>query len=227
LSVAVGDEGGFAPDLPGDGAVMEHLVAAVEAAGYRLGLEEEIAFALDVAASELFREGAYHLSSEARPLTSEALIARYRELSGKYPIVSIEDGLDENDWAGWSRMTEALGRKMRLIGDDIFVTHPGRLRRGIEERAANAILIKLNQIGTVTETLLAVRTAAEAGFRVVISHRSGETEDDFIADLATATGAGWIKTGAPCRSERNAKYNRLLRIHEELGESAAYGPLHF
>lgn len=225
LTVAVGDEGGFAPDLPGDDAVLGELVAAVEGAGYSCGPQGDFSFALDVAASEFFRDGAYHLSTEAEPLDSAGMTERYRSLCQKYPITSIEDGLDEEDWGGWKHLTSEIGKEVRLIGDDLFVTHPGRLQRGIEEKSANAVLIKLNQIGTVSETLHCCRIAAEAGFRVVVSHRSGETEDDFIADLAVAVGSGWIKTGAPCRSERNAKYNRLLRISEELGSSAEFGPL--
>ena len=225
LSVAVGDEGGFAPDLPGDEAALELMAAAVEDAGYELG--SDVAFALDVAASEFHRDGRYHLEGVGETLDSDGLIARYRALAERFPIVSIEDGLDENDWSGWQRLTAELGGQLRVIGDDLLVTHPERLGRAVREQAANAILIKLNQIGTVSETLLTIRLAQEAGFRVVVSHRSGETEDTFIADLAVATGVGWIKTGAPCRSDRNAKYNRLLRIHEELDSAAGYGALQF
>ncbi len=224
LSVAVGDEGGFAPDLPGDEAVLEELSRAVEDAGYSSGKGHEFAFALDVAASELFRDGAYHLTTEKQPQSSQQLIERYHGLVERFPITSIEDGLAEEDWKGWHDLTASLVG-IRLIADDLLVTQTTRLRRAIEERAANAILIKLNQVGTVTETLETCRLASDHGFRVVISHRSGETEDDFIADLAVATGCGWIKTGAPCRSERNAKYNRLLRIAEQLGSDAEYGPL--
>ena len=224
LTVAVGDEGGFAPDLPGDDAVLEELSAAVEDAGYKCGGEGEFAFALDVAASEFYRDGAYHLSTEANPLSAEQMTERYAGLVKRFPITSIEDGLAEDDWSGWQHLTATLS-EIRLIGDDLLVTQTSRLKRAIEEKAANAILIKLNQVGTVTETLEACRLAHDHGYRVVISHRSGETEDDFIADLAVATGCGWIKTGAPCRSERNAKYNRLLRIAEQLGPDAAFGPL--
>ncbi|MHC4935182.1 MAG: phosphopyruvate hydratase [Planctomycetota bacterium] len=224
LTVAVGDEGGFAPDLPGDEAVLEELAAAVDDAGYGSGCGKEFAFALDVAASEFHREGAYHLSTEPEPLSAEQMTARYAELAKMFPITSIEDGLAEDDWAGWQHLTRSLDG-VRLIGDDLLVTQTSRLRRAIDEGAADAILIKLNQVGTVSETLEACRLAADHGFRVVISHRSGETEDDFIADLAVATGCGWIKTGAPCRSERNAKYNRLLRIADQLGGDAGFGPL--
>ena len=200
------------------------LAAAVDDAGYGSGCGKEFAFALDVAASEFHREGAYHLSTEPEPLSAEQMTARYAELAKKFPITSIEDGLAEDDWAGWQHLTRSLDG-VRLIGDDLLVTQTSRLRRAIDEGAADAILIKLNQVGTVSETLEACRLAADHGFRVVISHRSGETEDDFIADLAVATGCGWIKTGAPCRSERNAKYNRLLRIADQLGGDAGFGPL--
>ncbi len=226
LTVAVGDEGGFAPDLPGDEEVLEELSAAVEDAGYESGCDKEFTFALDVAASEFYRDGAYHLSTESAPLSAEEMTSRYQALVERFPITSIEDGLAEDDWDGWRHLTATLS-EIRLIGDDLLVTQLSRLKRAIEENAANAILIKLNQIGTVTETLQACRLASEHGFRVVISHRSGETEDDFIADLAVATGCGWIKTGAPCRSERNAKYNRLLRISEQLGPEAGFGPLRY
>ena len=226
LTVAVGDEGGFAPDLPGDEEVLEELSAAVEDAGYESGCDKEFTFALDVAASEFYRDGAYHLSTESAPLSAEEMTSRYQALVERFPITSIEDGLAEDDWDGWRHLTATLS-EIRLIGDDLLVTQLSRLKRAIEENAANAILIKLNQIGTVTETLQACRLASEHRFRVVISHRSGETEDDFIADLAVATGCGWIKTGAPCRSERNAKYNRLLRISEQLGPEAGFGPLRY
>ncbi|MGE3167049.1 MAG: phosphopyruvate hydratase [Planctomycetota bacterium] len=222
-SIAVGDEGGFAPDLESDEFALELLTRAVEAAGYRVG--EDFAFALDVAASEFHRDGRYHFSSPARALDAEAMTNHYARLAARFPITSIEDGLDQSDWAGWKVLTERLGTDLRLVGDDLYVTNREFLARGIRDRAGNAILIKLNQIGTVSETLHTVRMAQEAGFRVIISHRSGETEDSFIADLAVATGSGWIKTGAPCRSDRNAKYNRLLRIHEEIAEIATYGPL--
>lgn len=221
LSVAVGDEGGFAPNLDGDEEALGFLADAVEAAGYRVG--EDFQFALDVAASEFCEDGTYKIRGES--LDAAAMTERYAALCERFPITSIEDGLDENDWDGWQQLTARLGANVRLIGDDLFVTNPELLERGIQEETANAILIKLNQIGTVTETLTAIRRANVAGFRVVVSHRSGETEDSFIADLAVATHAGWIKTGAPCRSDRNAKYNRLLRIQGELGSVAKYGPL--
>lgn len=223
LSVAVGDEGGFAPNLEGDEAVLDVLAEAVEASGYRLGVDEQIAFALDVAATEFYRDGGYHLSTESSALTSAQLVDRYAQLVDRYPIVSIEDGLAEDDWAGWKQLTDRIGDRVRLIGDDLYVTQEERLDRGIREGAGNAILIKLNQVGTVSETLHTIERAKTAGFRVVVSHRSGETEDHFIADLAVGTGAGWIKTGAPCRSDRNAKYNQLLRLESALGSAAIYG----
>lgn len=223
LSVAVGDEGGFAPNLEGDEAVLDILAEAVEASGYRLGVDEQVAFALDVAATEFYRDGGYHLSTESAALTSQQLVDRYAQLVDRYPIVSIEDGLAEDDWAGWKQLTDRIGDRVRLIGDDLYVTQEERLDRGIREGAGNAILIKLNQVGTVSETLHTIEKAKTAGFRVVVSHRSGETEDHFIADLAVGTGAGWIKTGAPCRSDRNAKYNQLLRLESALGSAATYG----
>ncbi|MEM7164960.1 MAG: phosphopyruvate hydratase [Planctomycetota bacterium] len=221
LSVAVGDEGGFAPNLAGDRAALDQLTTAVKSAGYEPG--RDVSFALDVAASEFCRDGVYHL--EGKQLSSADMVAHYDALVNDYPIVSIEDGLDENDWDGWQQLTAKVGDRVRLVGDDLFVTNPELLRRGLTEKSANAILIKLNQVGTVSETLEAIRLAQEGGYRVVVSHRSGETEDDFIADLAVGSGAGWIKTGAPCRSDRNAKYNRLLRIEEQIQECSAYGPL--
>lgn len=221
LSVAVGDEGGFAPNLAGDRAALDQLTTAVKSAGYEPG--RDVSFALDVAASEFYRDGAYHL--EGNKLSSADMVAHYDALVNDYPIVSIEDGLDENDWDGWQQLTAKVGSKVRLVGDDLFVTNPQLLKRGLADRSANAILIKLNQVGTVSETLEAIRMAQEGGYRVIVSHRSGETEDDFIADLAVGSGAGWIKTGAPCRSDRNAKYNRLLRIEEQIQEHGAYGPL--
>ncbi|HUP02126.1 MAG TPA: phosphopyruvate hydratase [Gemmatimonadota bacterium] len=221
LSTTVGDEGGFAPDLATDDAALEAIVQAVERAGYAPG--DDVGLALDVAASELYREGAYHwVKRDGDPMASADLIGVYKDLCESYPIVSIEDGLAENDWEGWKRLTEALGERVQLVGDDLFATHPVRLRQGIERRIANAILIKLNQIGTVTETLEAIGVARAAGYATVISHRSGETEDTFIADFAVATSAGQIKTGAPARGERTAKYNQLLRIEERLGDRARY-----
>ncbi len=220
LSTAVGDEGGFAPDLDSNESALEALIAGIEAAGYRPG--DEVAIALDPATSELHEDGAYVLEHEGRTLSSRDLTNYWADLSSRYPIVSIEDGLDEEDWTGWKLLTEEIGDRVQLVGDDLFVTNTERLRRGIDEGAANSILVKVNQIGTLTETLDAVRTAQEAGFTAVMSHRSGETEDTTIADLAVATGCGQIKTGAPSRSDRVAKYNQLLRIEEALGEDATY-----
>jgi enolase len=222
-STSVGDEGGVAPNLGSNREAVDVILAAIEAAGYRPG--EDVALALDCAATELYdREtGDYDFagSGEGRKSSAE-LVEMYADWIASYPIVSIEDGLDEDDWDGWRLLTERLGDRVQLVGDDLFVTNVERLSRGIEGGIANSILIKLNQIGTVTETLEAIRMASKAGYASVISHRSGETEDTFIADLAVATGAGQIKTGSACRSERVAKYNRLLRIEERLGESAAY-----
>ena len=220
LGTGIGDEGGFAPALASNEAPLELLVAAIEAAGYRPG--EEIAIALDPASSEFYSGGVYHLAGDRPPLSSEELVAYWERLLERYPIVLLEDGMAEDDWNGWKLLTERLGERVQLVGDDIFVTNPAILRRGIEEHVANSILIKLNQIGTVTETLDTISLAREAGYRAVVSHRSGETEDTCIADFAVATGVGQIKTGAPARSERVAKYNQLLRIEEELGERAQF-----
>jgi enolase len=224
LSTAVGDEGGVAPDLESNRRALDLILSAIRDAGYEPG--RDVALALDVAATELLdsTSGRYRLESagEAGELAAEELIDLYATWTEEYPIVSVEDGLAEDDWEGWRQITSRLGDRIQIVGDDLFVTNEERLRRGIREGAGNAILIKLNQIGTVTETLDAVRLAQAAGFGVVISHRSGETEDTFIADLAVATGAGQIKTGAPCRSERVAKYNRLLRIERELDAAATY-----
>ncbi len=220
LATAVGDEGGFAPDLDSNEAALEALGAGVEAAGYAPGADVWIA--LDPATSELHREGSYVLEHEGRSLDSAGMASYWDEIAGRHPVISIEDGMDEEDWDGWRLLTERLGDRVQLVGDDLFVANPERLRRGIGERVANSILVKVNQIGTLTETLEAVRIAREAGYTAVISHRSGETEDTTIADLAVATGSGQIKTGAPSRSDRVAKYNRLLRIEEELGASAVY-----
>jgi len=219
LGTSVGDEGGFAPDLDSNEAALEALVSGVEAAGYRPG--EDVAIALDPATSELF-DGDYELSHEGRTLTSAELADYWADLAERYPIVSIEDGMDEEDWDGWKALTERLGERMQLVGDDLFVTNTERLRRGIELGVANSILVKVNQIGTLTEALEAVGMAHEAGYTAILSHRSGETEDTTIADLAVATGCGQIKTGAPSRSDRVAKYNQLLRIEEALGGDAAY-----
>jgi enolase len=216
----VGDEGGFAPDLPSNGAALEALVAGIEAAGHEPGRDVHIA--LDPATSEVFRDGAYVLEHEGRSLNAAELTGYWADAVDRYPILSIEDGMDEEDWDGWSLLTERLGDRCQLVGDDLFVTNPERLRRGIDAGVANSILVKVNQIGTLTETLETIQIAREAGYTTVISHRSGETEDTTIADLAVATGAGQIKTGAPSRSDRVAKYNQLLRIEEELGERATY-----
>jgi enolase len=220
LATAVGDEGGFAPDLGSNEEALEMLVAGIEAAGYRPG--EDVAIALDPAASELYGDGAYVLEHEHRTLSAAELADYWADLVARYPIVSLEDGMDEEDWDGWRVLTERLGAAVQLVGDDIFVTNTERLRRGIETDVANSILIKVNQIGTLTETLQAVAMARDAGYTAVMSHRSGETEDVTIADLAVATGCGQIKTGAPSRSDRVAKYNQLLRIEEQLGPAARF-----
>jgi enolase len=219
-STSVGDEGGFAPDLGSNEEALEVLVAGIRAAGYVPG--DQIAIALDPAVSELYRDGAYVLEHEGRSLSADEMAAYWAELAGRYPIISLEDGMAEDDWAGWSTLTGRLGDHVQLVGDDLFVTNTDRLRRGIDGHVANSILIKVNQIGTLTETLAAIRMAREAGYTAVISHRSGETEDVTIADLAVATGAGQIKTGAPSRTDRVAKYNQLLRIEEALGPDAEY-----
>jgi enolase len=220
LSTAVGDEGGFAPDLGSNAEALELLSDAVAAAGYEIG--KDVGIALDPATTELFRDGAYHLEHEGRVLSAAELADYWRSLCDRFPVLSIEDGMAEEDWDGWRALTEMLGDRVQLVGDDLFVTNPERLRRGIAEGAANAILVKVNQIGTLTETLEAMRVARDAGYASVMSHRSGETEDVTIADLAVATGCGQIKTGAPSRSDRVAKYNQLLRIEEELGDAAEY-----
>ncbi len=220
LSTAVGDEGGFAPDLDSNEEALQMLVAGIEAAGLRPG--EDVAIALDPATSELFEDGAYELEHEGRSLSAADLADYWADLAGRYPIVSIEDGMDEQDWDGWKALTERLGDRVQLVGDDLFVTNTERLRRGIETGVANSILIKVNQIGTLTETFEACEMARGAGYTAVMSHRSGETEDVTIADLAVATGCGQIKTGAPSRSDRVAKYNQLLRIEEQLGDRARF-----
>ncbi len=223
LSTAVGDEGGFAPDLPSNQAALELLVTAIEAAGYRPG--EDIALALDVAANELYSGGRYTLPADGRTFSSEEMVTYLDGLVSNYPIVSIEDGLAEDDWDGWKSLTASLGSRCQIVGDDLFVTNVRRLQRGIEERSANAILIKVNQIGTLTETLDAMELGRSAGFGLIVSHRSGETEDSTIADLAVGAGSGQIKTGSASRSDRMAKYNQLLRIEEDLGPAARYaGP---
>jgi enolase len=220
LSTAGGDEGGFAPDLDSNEEALEMLVAGIEAAGYRPG--EDVAIALDPATSELYSDGAYVLEHEGRTLSAAELTDYWADLAGRYPIVSIEDGMDEQDWDGWKTLTERMGASVQLIGDDVFVTNTERLQRGIDLGVANSILIKVNQIGTLSETLAAIAMAREAGYTAVMSHRSGETEDVTIADLAVATGCGQIKTGAPSRSDRVAKYNQLLRIEEQLGSDAEF-----
>jgi len=220
LATAVGDEGGFAPDLESNPAALDALVAGIEAAGYRPG--DDVGIAMDPATSELYSDGAYRFEHQDASLSSEEMVEGWVDLTGKYPIVSVEDGMDEEDWEGWRALTEQLGDRLQLVGDDLFVTNTERLRRGIDMGVGNSILVKVNQIGTLTETLEAVRMAHDAGYTVVMSHRSGETEDTTIADLAVATGCGQIKTGAPSRSDRVAKYNQLLRIEEELGDAAEY-----
>lgn len=226
---AVGDEGGFAPNLKNAEEALDYLMRAVERAGYQPG--EDVTFAMDAAASELYNDetGKYIFEGEGRlkgssvVRSADEMIAYYKKLTEKYPLRSIEDGLDEEDWEGWVHMTRELGNRVQLVGDDLFVTNSARLQRGIQMGAANAILIKVNQIGTVSEAMKAIETAKRAGYKVIVSHRSGETEDSFIADLAVGVNAGQIKTGAPCRSDRVVKYNQLLRIEDMLGASAAYG----
>ncbi|HDZ90615.1 MAG TPA: phosphopyruvate hydratase [Deltaproteobacteria bacterium] len=224
FSTAVGDEGGFAPDLKSDEEAIEMILAGIKAAGYKP--EKDVVLALDPASSEFYDKGKYVFKKSDRSVRSgEEMIAFYEDWVDRYPIWSIEDGLDENDWKNWKKMTERLGDRIQIVGDDLFVTNTRRISKGIKERSANAVLIKLNQIGTLTETLDAVKMTHQAGWNVVISHRSGETEDSFIADLAVATGTGQIKTGSLCRSERICKYNQLLRIEEELGDAALFGGL--
>lgn len=222
LSTLVGDEGGYAPVLATNAAALEVILTAIEQAGYKPG--EQVGLAIDAAASELYDEqtGKYHLRIEKRQLTTDEMVAFWADWVARYPIVSIEDGLDENDWAGWQQLTSALGNRVQLVGDDLLVTNTQRVRRAIDERAANALLVKLNQIGSLTETVAAVELCQRAGWAAVTSHRSGETEDATIADLAVALSMGQIKTGAPARSDRVAKYNQLLRIEEELGSAAVY-----
>jgi enolase len=219
-STAVGDEGGFAPDLESNEDALVTLITAIEAAGYRPG--EQIAIALDPATSEIYKNGVYDLEHEQRQLSAAEMADYWASAAERFPIVSLEDGMDEEDWDGWKQLTERLGAKLQLVGDDLFVTNTERLKRGIDSGVANSILIKVNQIGTLTETLEAVKMARDAGYTAVMSHRSGETEDTTIADLAVATGCGQIKTGAPSRSDRVAKYNQLLRIEEALGGDAHY-----
>lgn len=218
LATGLGDEGGFAPNLPSNRAALDLIVEAIKNAGYEPG--KDIALALDVAATEFYKDGAYHF--EGKQLSAEELIGYYGQLVQDYPLVSIEDPLEEEDWDGWVKLTAELGTKVQIVGDDLFVTNPVRLAKGLDTGAANSILVKVNQIGTLTETLDAVALAQRAGYTAILSHRSGETEDTTIADLAVATDSGQIKTGAPARSERVAKYNQLLRIEEELGDAAVY-----
>jgi enolase len=218
LATGVGDEGGFAPDLESNEAAIEAILDAAERAGHR----ERVAIALDPASTELFRDGRYHFERQGGTQDAGGMIELYEGLAARYPIVSIEDGLAEDDWAGWEALTRELGSRLQLVGDDLFVTNVERLQRGVDEGVANAILIKVNQIGTLTETLDTIELARTHGYAAVMSHRSGETEDTTIADLAVATGVGQIKTGAPSRTDRVAKYNQLLRIEEELGEAATY-----
>lgn len=221
LATAVGDEGGFAPNLESNREALDLLMLAIEKAGRKPG--EEIQLALDVAATEIYKDGRYHFAGEGKDFSAEELTDVYADWCSNYPIRSIEDGLDEDDWAGWTHLTKVLGDRVQLVGDDLYVTNPKRLRRGIDELAGNAILVKVNQIGTLSETFEAVQLGVRHGWNPVISHRSGETEDATIADLAVALNAGQIKTGAPCRTDRVAKYNQLLRIEEHLGEAATYG----
>ncbi len=220
LATGLGDEGGFAPDLPTNRAALDLISEAIKLAGYKLG--SEIALALDVASTEFFNESTGKYTFEGSERTASEMISYYSELIANYPLVSIEDPLAEDDWAGWTQITADLGDKVQLVGDDLYVTNPARLQKGIDHKAGNAILVKVNQIGTLTETMDAVSLAQRHGMKAIISHRSGETEDTFIADLSVATNAGQIKTGAPARSERVAKYNQLLRIEEELAEAATY-----
>jgi enolase len=220
-STNVGDEGGFAPNLANSKAALEFLMKAIEKTGYKPG--DDVLLAIDAASTEFFAKGKYKLEGEGKTLDSDGMVKYYADLVKRFPIVSIEDGMAEDDWAGWKALTEALGKKVQLVGDDLFVTNPKRLRDGIAKNTANAILVKVNQIGTLTETLDAVQTAQKAGYRAVISHRSGETEDATIADIAVATNAGQIKTGSLSRSDRLAKYNQLIRIEEDLGSAAIYG----
>ena len=221
LMTAVGDEGGFAPNLASNAAAFELILQAIKKAGYKAG--SDIVLALDAAVTELFEKGKYTLEGEGKTLDSKGMVELYQSWCSQFPIFSIEDGMAEDDWKGWQSLTAAIGGKTQLVGDDLFVTNTERLQRGINEKAANAILIKVNQIGTLTETLEAIDMAHQAGMRAVMSHRSGESEDSTIADLAVACSTGQIKTGAPCRSDRVAKYNQLLRIEEQLGDAAQYG----
>jgi len=220
FSTGVGDEGGFAPAFKKNADAVENILKAIEKAGYKPG--QDIAIVLDCAASSIYEDGVYHLRTEGKKVTAAEMVKLYEEWVGRYPIVSIEDGLAEDDWDGWALLNKTLGGRIQLVGDDLFVTNVKRLARGIAERSANSVLIKLNQIGTLTETVAAIEMARKAGWTAMISHRSGETVDSFIADLSVAMGTGQIKTGAPCRGERVEKYNQLMRIEEELGSGAVY-----
>jgi enolase len=220
-NINVGDEGGFAPNLSSTTEALDYVMKAIETAGYKAG--EEVVLALDVAATELYKDGKYHLKGEGKSLTSAEMVDYYKDLCARYPILSIEDGLDEDDWDGWVALNAAIGETIQLVGDDLFVTNVDRLERGIMENAANAILIKVNQIGTLSETLDTIEMAKRAGYGIVMSHRSGETEDAIIADLAVATNCGQIKTGSLSRSDRVAKYNQLIRIEQELDDTSVYG----
>jgi enolase len=224
LSTAIGDEGGFAPNLASNEQALEVIVDAIEKAGYKPG--DDVRLALDVASSEIFKDGKYTLAGEGKVFTAAEMVEFYASLTEKYPIISIEDGMAEDDWEGWALLTKRLQGKVQLVGDDLFVTNTERLSRGIKAHTANAILIKVNQIGTLTETFDAIEMAKRAGYTTIISHRSGETEDATIADIAVAVNAGQIKTGAPARTDRVAKYNQLLRIEEEIGEIAEYNGIH-
>ena len=220
MNTAVGDEGGFAPDLPSNAAAIDVILEAIEQAGFETG--KDIAIGLDLASTEFYKDGKYHLASENKVSSSAEFVDYLEDWVNRYPVITIEDGMAENDWDGWKLLTERLGKRVQLVGDDLFVTNPAILKEGIDKDIANSILIKLNQIGTLTETLEAIRMAKAANYTAVISHRSGETEDVTIADLAVATAAGQIKTGSLCRSDRVAKYNQLLRIEQQLGDSAVY-----
>ena len=220
LATGVGDEGGFAPNLASTDAALGYVMKAIEKAGYKPG--EDIYLALDAAATEFYEDGIYHLAGEGKKLDAGEMAAYWADLTARFPIISIEDGMDENDWDGWKALTDAVGDKVQLVGDDLFVTNPARLADGIEKGVANSILVKVNQIGTLSETLEAVEMAHKASYTAVMSHRSGETEDATIADLAVATNCGQIKTGSLARSDRLAKYNQLMRIEEALGEQALY-----
>jgi len=225
VSTAVGDEGGFAPDLASNEEAIQCILQAIEAAGYQVG--QDIGLAMDCAASEFFKNGKYHLKSEKKTLSADAMVDYYEMLIDKYPVLSIEDGLAEQDWKGWEMMTDRLGGTIQIVGDDIFVTNPEIFSKGIDEGIANAILIKLNQIGTLTETLDAIEMAKQNGYMTIISHRSGETEDTFISDLVVGVNGGQIKTGSMSRSDRIAKYNQLIRIEEELGAAALFSDFLF